>query len=651
MKYLNTLDYSIIVIYFAFLIGLGLYLKKKASASMEDYFLGGRNLPWWALGISGMAAWLDITGTMIITSFIFMLGPRGLFIEFRGGAVLIAAVTMLWAGKWHRRSGCITGAEWMIYRFGEGFGGQFARIISAIAGMVGTIGMLAYMVKGVGLFLSMFIPFSPLTCSLLMLGVATIYTMMSGFYGVVFTDIFQSGIILIAVIAISTMAVLKITDEASLSALAYQVTGSSDWTSSSLQWHTSMPKGYECYRHLMMFAMFYLLRMVFGGMGSGGEPKYFGARNDRECGTLTFMTVCLIMFRWPMILGFAVLGLFMVKDLFPDQSVLIQAADLIRQHIGDIDPSRWEAILSGIINSPQNYASELIAGLRQLLGENWQTSLHLLSYNGTVNSERILPAVILMNIPMGFRGMILVALIAASMSTFDSTVNLTTGLFTRDIYQRYLRPRADSKELIYASWGFALVIVIIGFIFGYTIRSINDVWGWIIMGLGGGLLVPSVLRLYWWRFNGGGFAIGTTVGLCGAIIQRFLFPDMDERLQFTTMVIIGFIAAIVGTYLTRPTDSKVLEHFYKTTRPFGFWGHLKRTMPADVRAAMTKEHRNDLLALPFALGWQITLFLLPMQLMVRNWQGFWITFAVFAFCLAGMYIFWYRNLPAVEEKN
>ena len=153
MKYLNTLDYGIIVIYFAFLIGLGLYLKKKASASIEDYFLGGRNLPWWALGISGMAAWLDITGTMIITSFIFMLGPRGLFIEFRGGAVLVAAVLMLWAGKWHRRSQCITGAEWMIYRFGEGFGGQFARIVSAIAAMVGTIGMLAYMVKGVGLFL------------------------------------------------------------------------------------------------------------------------------------------------------------------------------------------------------------------------------------------------------------------------------------------------------------------------------------------------------------------------------------------------------------------------------------------------------------------------------------------------------------------
>jgi multisubunit Na+/H+ antiporter MnhB subunit len=331
--------------------------------------------------------------------------------------------------------------------------------------------------------------------------------------------------------------------------------------------------------------------------------------------------------------------------------VLLQAADLIRQQIGDIDPSQWEGILSGIINNPQNYAPEFTAGLRQLLGENWQTSLHLLSYNGTVNPERILPAVILMDIPMGFRGMILVALIAASMSTFDSTVNMTTGFFTRDIYQRYLRPTAGSKELIYSSWGFALGIVVIGFIFGYTTRSINDIWGWIIMGLGGGLLVPSILRLYWWRFNGGGFAIGTTVGLCGAVMQRILFPDMDERLQFMIMVAIGLIGAIAGTYLTRPTDPKILEHFYKTTKPFGFWGHLKRMMPVDVRATMTKEHRNDLIALPFALVWQVTLFLLPMQLMVRNWDAFWITLTIFVVSLTGLYVFWYRKLDDLDQET
>jgi len=650
MEHLNALDYTVIGIYFAFLIGLGLYLKKIASASLEDYFLGGRKLPWWALGIAGMASFLDITGTMVIVSFLFMLGPRGLFIAFRGGAVLVLVFMLLWTGKWHRRSGCMTGAEWMVYRFGEGFGGQFARIVGAIATIVGTIGMLAYMVVGVGLFLSMFLPFSPFTCSLMMIGVATAYTMVSGFYGVVFTDLFQAGIILAAVIGITVLATLKIAGHGDLAALAYEVTGSSGWTSSTPHWYTSMPKGYEAYRHLALIAMFYLMRNIFFGIGgTGADPKYFGARSDRECGTLTFLWTSLMMFRWPMMIGFAVLGLFLVKDMFPDQIVLAQAAELIKHHIGQIDQARWADALAAIKNYPQNYSQELILGLQNLLGEGWTTKLHLLSYHGTINPERILPAVILFNIPMGLRGMLLVALMAASMSTFDAIVNMTAGFFTRDIYQRYLRPKASTRELIYASWGFIIVIVAVGFLFGYTAKNINDIWDWIIMGLGGGLIVPTMLKFYWWRFNGGGYAIGTTVGICGAVAQRVLFPGLDPRLQLLIMIGFGLVGSIIGTYITRPTDPKIAEHFYRTTRPFGFWKPLRQMMEPDVRASMEREHRNDLIAVPFTFGWQITLFLMPMQLLVRSFNTFWITFAIFLTCLAGMYIFWYRQLPPASK--
>ena len=82
----------------------------------------------------------------------------------------------------------------------------------------------------------------------------------------------------------------------------------------------------------------------------------------------------------------------------------------------------------------------------------------------------------------------------------------------------------------------------------------TKVWGWIIMGLGGGMLVPLFLRLYWWRFNGGGFAIGMTVGLFGAVLQRLVFPDLGELQQFGIMLAIGSCASIVGTYLSPPTD-------------------------------------------------------------------------------------------------
>ena len=669
MDSLNSIDYGVIIFYLGFLVAMGFYLKNKASQSLEDYFLGGRKLPWWALGITGMAQFLDITGTMIIVSFLYMLGPRGLFIEFRGGAVLILAVMLLWSGKWHRRSRCITNAEWMVYRFGDGFGGQFARTVQAIAGIVSTLGMLAYLVKGVGLFLSMFFPFTPLQCSLIMIGVATLYTMISGFYGVVYTDIFQSLIILGAVIGITTMAILKLGSSEELVALSQEVTGNSGWISSKLSWETEMPRGYEMYRHLMIFAMFYLMRNIFFGMGSGGEPKYFGAKNDRECGTLTFLWTWLMMFRWPMMMSFAILGLFLVKDIFPDQSVLTQAAELIKTHFPDIEQSRWADITAGITLKPENYSPQLVDGLKAILQDDWQNKLQMLSYEGTVNPERILPAVILFNIPAGCRGLILVALLAASMSTFDFIVNMTAGFFTRDVYQRYIRPKAGNKELIYATWIFIFALVGTGFLFGYSVKSINDIWDWFIMALGGGLVVGMTLRFYWWRFNGAAFAIGTAIGMIGAVVIRvvtsnladdaqFMFTGIDlvwflvdPRGQFLLTMAIGFAGSIFGTYITKPTDRKVLEHFYQTTRPFGWWGPLKNCLPADVQQRMKKEHFYDVLSLPFAIVWQVTLFLLPMQLIIRSWHAFFVTLPIFIISLIGLYLFWYKQLPEANYEE
>jgi solute:Na+ symporter, SSS family len=111
--FFNLFDYAVLAIYIMILIGIGFFLKEKASGSLEDYCLGGRNLPWWLMGISGMAAFLSLSGSMVIISFLYMLGPRGLYIAFRGGACIPLALMLIWSGKWHRRSGCITIAEFL----------------------------------------------------------------------------------------------------------------------------------------------------------------------------------------------------------------------------------------------------------------------------------------------------------------------------------------------------------------------------------------------------------------------------------------------------------------------------------------------------------------------------------------------------------
>jgi hypothetical protein len=120
---------------------------------------------------------------------------------------------------------------------------------------------------------------------------------------------------------------------------------------------------------------------------------------------------------------------------------------------------------------------------------------------------------------------------------------------------------------------------------------------------------------------------------------------MVEWLQFSLLAVIGFAASIIATYLSPPTNEKIIDNFYKTTRPFGFWKPFKNKLNPEIRLAMEKEHKNDLKSVPFNLVGQVLLFLMPMQLIIGTYQSFLISLPVFIICVIGMYYFWYSNLP------
>jgi len=84
------------------------------------------------------------------------------------------------------------------------------------------------------------------------------------------------------------------------------------------------------------------------------------------------------------------------------------------------------------------------------------------------------------------------------------------------------------------------------------------------------------------------------------------------------------------------------------TRPFGVWGHLKRTLPVEEQRKMTREHTFDLVSVPFALLWQSCLLLAPMLFLIHNWTGFGWSMALFFLGWAGVHFFWYRKLPAAN---
>ncbi len=654
MHNLHTIDYAIIIVYLIATTIIGLILTRRASKSLDHYFLGNRQMPWWLLGIAGMSNWFDLTGTMVITSFLYMLGPRGIYIEFRGGACLCLPFMLAYAGKWHRRSGCMTGLEWMLYRYGRTRAVESVRLVSAVIRILTTVFMLAYLVRGASLFLGIMVPYSPTVVTCFVVGLTALYTTFAGFYGVVITDLIQGVIIIISCLVISVMAWVSVPDGASLASLAQSVTGNADWISTVPSWHTTMPKGYEMYQSLLLFSFFYLLRNTIGGMGSGDESRYFGARNDRECGLQSMLQAITISFRWPLMAGFAVMGIYLVSQVLPHQEVVGQTATLIKSFCPGTTAGLWHDLTSHIARAPQSYPPALIEGLKNLLGADWGSKLALVGYEGIVNPEQVLPAVLLSKVPMGLAGLIIVAMLAAMKGSLAGMVNGTSAFFVKDIYQAFLRPNASTRELIGASWLSTGGVMALGLLVGMFATSINSIWGWIIMSFTAGSLAPAFLRFYWWRCNAWGVIWGMLMGTIASVVQYALqtFGLIDiypEWQVFIFMTILSFSGTIIASLMTAPTDMETLRHFYRTTRPFGFWGPLKRELSTEDRTAFARENRNDIITVPIAMVWQVTMFILPMQLVVKSYSAFWMTLPIFLVSVAGMYWFWWRNLPPATD--
>lgn len=651
MNVLTPLDWTIIVCFILLITASGLLMAKRAAGGLEDYLLGGRRLPWYLLGMSGMSKWFDVAGTMIITSFLFMLGPQGLFVEFRGGAVLVLAFLLVVAGKWNRRSGCMTEADWQIFRYGRGKDAEAARFLTAIVGIIAAIGALAYLVKGAQLFLGMFLPFSPTAAAIVLVGITTIYTMFSGFYGVVITDLIQGLIMVICAVIIAVLAWSAIDGIESLSLTATAVTGNSGWGDYAPAWRVEMPEAYNAYEGLILVMVFYLLRNTFSGLGGGSEPRFFGARSDRECGLQCLLQGAAVMFRWPMMIGIAVLGIFFVSREIPDAEIPRETAALLKERHPEIQEKEWAGMIASYANQPAVVDPTLRVDLERLLGAQWSEKIRLIGYHGTVNPELILPAVIKNELPPGLRGLLLVAMLAALMSTFDSGLNVASGFFVNDIYRRWLRPKASEKECIRASYVTVPVLVLIGVWMGLGAHSINDIWGWLVMGLGTGAAAPSILRMLWWRMNGWGVAASLFFGTVAAIVQRAMIPELNEWLQFLLMGSVSFSSAIVFSLLTQRTREETVIKFYRRTRPFGWWKPIRAKLPEAEQISILRENRNDMLAIPFVLLAQVTLFLLPMLLVIHHYAGFLTVLPWFLVGAFGMWWFWWRHLDQPKQNS
>ena len=208
---LALIDKAIIVGYFALIVIVGFIMSKVASKGIGNYFLAVRK---YLVGPGCIRNRIKLRHCRHHhhRGFHLLPGPERVLDCNAGRCCHPPAFLMVFLGKWYRRSKVMTEAEFMKFRFGEGKGGKMARTLSAVANIIFTIGMVIYFSKGAGNFLGKFVTVTAnaeanqAIAALIMILIGLAYTVSSGLYGVVFTDVLQEILIIIVAVFISVKA-------------------------------------------------------------------------------------------------------------------------------------------------------------------------------------------------------------------------------------------------------------------------------------------------------------------------------------------------------------------------------------------------------------------------------------------------------------
>jgi len=581
----DRIDLIIIGIYMVGIFVAGFYLTRLASRNIDSYFLGSRRLPWWLLGLSGTASYFDVAGVMWTIAFFYIIGQRFMWLQWQWGFLAMAFFAG-YMGKWLRRSNVVTGAEWMVVRFGKGPAGEFARSSYAVLAVVIAVSFIGFAEYGCGRFLHKFIPsMQPHTLAIILMTATGIYALAAGLFGVALTIFIQFCIILFG----SGVLIVKAIGMSSYEKVAREVPP--EWFDFAPMWRWEHLDKWPITEGFSLFFLLTLVLVTKGVFLSAGGPqqlydmqRFLSARNPREAS------------KAGMLWGIAMTPMFMVSAAV------------------------------GVIG--------------------------LVEYGGNLaHPEDLYPVVIGTKLPVGIKGLVLAGLLSAFMSTFASTVNAGASYLVRDGYQHFLRPKASARELIHASRACSALVIVAGIAVGMQARDINAIFEWIMMTLGTAVLMPNVLRWFWWRFNGTGFAVGTLAGVIASVAVALWYSDAPLHETFPILFGMSTVTSVIASLLTPPTEMETLKDFYCRIRPAGWWGPVKRAVAAEGKIAdLPKDtFRMDIAtAIIGGVGLQ-ALFLTSTYATTHQWSALSWSLVVVAVCAVVLYFTWYKHLPDENE--
>lgn len=519
MQQLTPLDIAFIAGYLLLTLLVGLFFSRRASENVGEFFLSGRKLPWWIAGTGMVATTFAADTPLAVAGFVARNGIAGNWVWWTfvsGGMLTVFFFARLW-----RRANILTDLEFIELRY-SGKAASFLRGFKAIYfGLFINAVIIGWVNFAMLKIITIMIP--ELDPQLTIIGLVlftTVYSGMSGLWGVSITDAVQFviamvGCVILAVLAVNSPEVTaagglqealpgwmfdffpSLSSTANASATgAYALTFTAFAAMAFVQWWSSWYPGAE--------------------PGGGGyiAQRMMSAKDEKNSllATLWFTIAHYAIRPWPwIVVGLA--SLVMFPDLPADQKE-----------------------------------------------------------DGFVH---VMNAVL----PSGLKGLLIAAFMAAYMSTLSTHLNWGTSYLINDLYKRFVKPEADQKHYVHVSKIVTSITAIFAlYITFYVLESISGAWTFIIQcGAGTGFVL--IMRWFWWRLN----AWSEITSMLAPIIaytwiSQFTAIEFPESIYIIVLFTIACTLAV--TWLTKPTDRAKLEHFYRVTRVGGaLWKPVADRLP------------------------------------------------------------------------
>jgi Na+/proline symporter len=525
---LSTTDYVVIVLFFAVNLGIGLYYARRGGRNINEFFLSGRNVPWWLAGISMVATTFAADTPLAVTGFVTQHGIAGNWVWW--SSVMSGILTVFFFAKLWRRSGVLTDVEFIELRY-SGRPAAALRLIRAIfqGVLVNTI-VMGWVNLAMAKILALTLHVPKLEALGVCLVFTAIYVTIGGLWGVLVTDLLQFVVKMTMAIVLAVSAVAAVGGIGALNAKLAAIDAARHIAASGSVL-AFFPSTNQAWLPFLTFVT-YIAVQWWASSYPGAEPggggyiaqRIFSARSENDAlGATLFFNVAHYALRpWPWIL------------------VALATLILYPHGVAGVD---------GKIDPELGYVQAMIDYL-----------------------------------PAWLRGLMTAGFLAAYMSTMGTHLNLGASYLTNDLYKRFLNRNASEKHYVLASRWATIAVMALAILGAYAMSSVGDAWKY-LFNLTAGVGLVMILRWYWWRVNAWSeiSALITSAVVSNGVLLCKIFPPGDPDAMAKTLLVTVSVTTLVWiavTFLTRPEPQQTLLRFYERVRPNGFgWRLIAASAP------------------------------------------------------------------------